>query len=326
MVENNRVLEEIVSDIHAKFGMKVINVHQLNKGWLNVKWRLTTGGGSVFVKFYHPDRYKLHVTEKRAKIEQTLYLQQRLFKSGLSCPEVYALEGRFIQESQGGHRYAIMDWVEGSVPDPGSISNSHMYELGRTTGRMHQLLRDVPLARHAWQPDQKACLKELQANFEQAATVRNMPLTGLLEKAIKNVQSLDFDVFAESPRGWIHWDLWADNLLLRENGAAAIVDFDRMDVAYPEIDIARAVLSGAWEKERLRPDAADCFLNGYREHAAAPKGTLLRAVHMLYLIESIWWLRTEIYEETGVPARFLQELAWLTEQWDGLPEIFSHIS
>ncbi|MBP1967864.1 phosphotransferase enzyme family protein [Paenibacillus aceris] len=325
MVESNQVLEEIVSDIEANFGIKVTNAHLLHKGWLNVKWRLTTVGGFIFVKFYHPDRYKLHLTEKRKKIEMTLYVQQQLFKSGLSCPEVYDLDGRFIQETRKGHRYAVMGWVEGSVPETGSISLCHMYDLGQTTGRMHQLLRDIPLARPAWEPDQKACLKALQANLEQARNARNLPLIDLLDKAIMNVQWLDFDVFAESPIGWLHWDLWADNLLLHENGAVTIVDFDRMDVAYPEIDIARAVLSGAWESERFRLDAADSFLKGYREHAALPEGTFLRAVQMLYLIESIWWLRTEIHEDSGVPARFFRELEWLTQQWERLPEIFCHI-
>lgn len=326
MVENNQVLEEIAADIQKSYGRRVTDAQRLNKGWLNVKWRLMTDQGLAFVKFYHPDRYKLHVPAKREKIEKTLYLQQRLHESGLSCPEVYAsMEGMFVQETPTGHHYAIMDWVEGNVPIPGCMSPSHMYDLGKTTGHMHRLLQDVPLGKQAWKPDQTACLKELQANLEQAIQCNNLPLIVMLEKAIKNVQALDFDIFSESSIGWLHWDLWADNLLICADGVAGIVDFDRMDVAYPDIDIARAVLSGAWEMDGIHVDTAQAFLDGYRERAAAPKGILVRAVQMLYLIESVWWLRTEIYEETGVPARFLQEMEWITEHWDRIPDLIGHL-
>ncbi len=326
MVEINQVLEEIVSDMHERFGRSVTDTYRLNRGWLNVKWRMVTDQGPVFVKFYHPDRYKLHVPEKRKKIELTLSLQQRLHESGLSCPEVYASAERvFMQETPAGHHYAVLSWVEGNVPVPGRMSDSHMVDLGKTTGHMHQLLQQVPLAKQAWKPDQAACLKELQANLEQAIQSNNLRLTALLEKAIRNIQTLDFERFSECRVGWLHWDLWADNLLLDAERIAAIVDFDRMDVAYPEIDIARAVLSGAWELGGIRLDTVHAFLHGYREHAEAPKGLLLRAIHMLYLIESVWWLRTEIYEETGVPARFLQEMEWLTEQWDRLPDLIGHL-
>jgi homoserine kinase type II len=326
MVEINQVLEEIVGDIQEKLGRRVTEANRIHKGWLNVKWRLTTDQGPVFVKFYHPDRYKLHLPEKRKKIEMTLNLQQRLYASGLSCPEVYASsQGVFLQETPAGHHYAIMDWLEGNVPVPGSMSHTHMYDLGKTTGHMHQLLQDVPLAKQAWKPDQTSCLKELHANLEEATQSNNLPLIALLEKAMKNVQALDFEVFSECLVGWLHWDLWADNLLLCADGIATIVDFDRMDVAYPAIDIARAVLSGAWERDGIRVDRVHAFLQGYREHAVAPRGILLRAVQMLYLIESIWWLRTEIYEETGVPARFLQEMEWLTEQWYRLPDLIGQL-
>jgi homoserine kinase type II len=323
--ENNRVLEEILANIKATFGIRVIDAHLLDKGWLNVKWRLTTDRGPLFVKFYHPNRYKLDVPEKRKKIEQTLVLQQWLHNSDVPCPEVYSFEGQFIQETATGNRYAMMDWVRGDVPKPGCISDSHMYQLGQTTGRMHQLLRGVQLDITAWRPDQSACLLDLQNNMEQAKKEENRPVMEILERAIVNVQSLDFEMFSDSPVGWLHWDLWVDNLLMSEQRVAGIVDFDRMAVAYPELDIARAILSGAWGDERIRIDAVQAFMDGYREHSTAPKGILLRAIKMLYLIESVWWFRTEIYNDTGVPTRFLQEMEWLTKQWDNLSDMLLDI-
>lgn len=325
MGANEQVLEEITSHIHASFGVKVDGAKELDKGWLNVKWQLTTERGLLFVKYYHPNRYKLHVAEKRKKIEQTLQLQMRLCRAGLPCPQVFGLEGQFILETAAGQPYALMDWVEGSTPEAGDISDFHMYGLGKTTGRMHQLLRDVRLEKATWKPDQAACLTGLQANLEQAGQAGNDQLADQLAQAIANVRALDFELFSESPEGWLHWDLWVDNVLLNEKGVAGIVDFDRMDVAYPEIDAARAVLSGAWKEGRIRMEGVHAFLEGYREHADAPKGMLLRAIRMLYLIESVWWLRNEILGDTGVPVRFYQELAWLTKEWGYLPDLLQEI-
>ncbi|MDR6884544.1 phosphotransferase [Bacillus sp. 3255] len=321
MTANHQVLEEIASHLHANFGLNVYDAVELHKGWLNVKWQLKTERGLFFVKYYHPNRYRLHLPEKRKKIEQTLQLQTQLFKAELPCPQVLGREGRFIQETAAGQQYALMEWLDGCTAEAGDISEFHMYELGRTTGRMHWLLRDVRPGKAAWKPDQAASLTGLQANLEQAQQAGNGPLAELLERAIGNVRALDCERLAESPTGWLHWDLWVDNLLLNEKGVAGIVDFDRMDVAYPEIDAARAVLSGAWTNKRVRIEAVRAFLEGYRQHAAAPKGMLLRALRMLYLIESVWWLRAEILEDAGVPARFYQELVWLTEEWDRLADL-----
>jgi homoserine kinase type II len=320
-MSNEQVLEEIEADIKADFGMRVIDSQLLDKGWLNVKWHITTDHGPIFVKFYHPNRYKLDLPEKRKKIERTLHLQQWLHKSGLSCPAVYSFEGQFIQETATGNRYAVMDWVEGNVHMPGCISTSHMFDLGRTTGRMHRLLREIQLDIPAWRPDQAACLIELENNLAQAKKEDNRIIMELLVQAIVHVQSIDFELLSDSPVGWLHWDLWVDNLLFNDRGVAGIVDFDRMAVAYPEIDVARAVLSGAWSDGRFRMEAIQAFMDGYREYVDAPKGMLLRAIKMLYLIESIWWLRTEVHNESGMPVRFLQEIEWLTNHWVTLSDM-----
>ncbi|MDR6549884.1 homoserine kinase type II [Paenibacillus qinlingensis] len=297
----------------------------LTKGWLNVKWRcdIQPDSRSVFVKYYHPDRYKLHLPERRAKIERTLFLQQRLHEQGFTCPRVYEGNGAYIQETPSGFLFAMMDWVQGNVREAGKMSRSDMYDFGQKTGRMHQLLCDEELDASAWHPNQTACLADLQSNLKQARDEQCHPLIELLEQAIHHVEMLDFRIFEESRIGWTHWDLWADNVIVDENKIAGIVDFDRMAVAYPEIDVARAILSGAFDAGGIRVDAVQAFIAGYREHMEVPTGLILRSFKMLYLIESIWWLRTPVLRDTAVPKRFLEEMIWLTQHWDELPYLFS---
>jgi homoserine kinase type II len=114
-----------------------------------------------------------------------------------------------------------------------------------------------------------------------------------------------------------------DNILLHEQGLAGIVDFDRMTVAYQEIDLARAVMSGALRDGELRVETARAFMDGYREHSEVPQGMLTRAMRLLYLVESIWWLRTEVRTESelrGLLGRFVEEMHWIEDNWATLPD------
>ncbi|MFX7329454.1 hypothetical protein ABTI69_21925, partial [Acinetobacter baumannii] len=66
----------------------------------------------------------------------------------------------------------------------------------------------------------------------------------------------------------------------------------------------------------------------YRKHAAASGELLVRAIRMLYLIESIWWLRAEVRVESELRellARFLRELRWIEEHWRELPGLLERV-
>jgi len=64
-------------------------------------------------------------------------------------------------------------------------------------------------------------------------------------------------------------------------------------------------------------------MSGYREHAEAPHVNLARAFKLLYLVESIWWLRTDVRSKSemrGLLARFLEEIHWIEDHWDSLAD------
>jgi homoserine kinase type II len=86
----------------------------VDEGWLNVKWKMETDQGPIFVKYYHPERYKLHkrLNRKRA-IEKTLKLQFGLNKAGIPCPRPYNDNTHFLQETRSGLFYTVQNWVDG---------------------------------------------------------------------------------------------------------------------------------------------------------------------------------------------------------------------
>jgi homoserine kinase type II len=323
--DNELCIEEIAASLKDKFGLSVREATPIDKGWLNVKWRIVTDEGALFVKYYHPERYKLHTNlDRRKAMERTLQLQQGLSDGGIPCPRVHLYDGQTIQETRSGSHYTLQDWVEGRTPHAGCLNTDQMYELGIATGRMHDWLRThAPADKLAWKPDRDAYWREWQVNWVKANEAEDQTVIEWLRRSQAIVQSLDFRIFDLCPTGWLHWDLWVDNLLFNGTAVAGIVDFDRMAVAYPEIDIARAILSGALGNGGLQIENVRAFTNGYREAADVPHGVLSRSMRMLYVIESIWWLRTEIRlqsELRGLLGRFVEEMHWIEDNWETLAE------
>ncbi|WP_179232690.1 phosphotransferase enzyme family protein [Paenibacillus rigui] len=321
---------EIAAHLKERFGFSVMEVASVDNGWLNVKWKMVTDRGIIFVKYYHPDRYKLNSNpERRRSIERTLQLQHGLCLAGIPCPDVYLGEGYFIQETPSGLLYTVQDWIDGSTGQAGSLNAAQMYELGAATGRMHKWLRSVPpLSQSAWKPDRGAYLREWKGNWEKAEAAGDGTVMEWLRRSHAIVESTDFRMFESFQTGWLHWDLWVDNILLHEQGLAGIVDFDRMSMAYQEIDLVRALLSGALQGGQVKVEIARALVEGYREHVAVPRDKLAKAMKMLYLIESIWWLRTEVRMESelrGLLGRFVEEMHWIEHHWVELPDLLESL-
>ncbi|MBW7461147.1 aminoglycoside phosphotransferase family protein, partial [Paenibacillus sepulcri] len=118
---------EIAVHLKNRFGLSVREAAPIDKGWLNVKWKMITDQGPVFVKYYHPERYKLHARpERRSAIEKTLQLQNGLSAAGIPCPGVYLFNGQFIQETPSGLFYTVLDWVDGYTAQAGCLNAAQM--------------------------------------------------------------------------------------------------------------------------------------------------------------------------------------------------------
>ncbi|MFB5760221.1 phosphotransferase enzyme family protein [Paenibacillus medicaginis] len=316
---------EIAAHLKHTFGLSVSEAAVIDKGWLNIKWKMVTDQGPRFIKYYHPVRYNLNARpEKRNAIENTLRIQHVLNRAGVPCPQVFPHNSHCIQETPSGLLYTMLEWTDGYTAEAGSLNTIQMYQLGQAAGKMHKWLRSVPpLNKPAWKPDKDLYLKEWQVNHEKAQAAGDEIVLEWLNRSRQVVKAMDFRMFESSPAGWLHWDLWVDNILLNPEGLASIVDFDRMTMVYQEIDIARAILSGSLRNGQLNKEAAQAFLNGYREHLEVPYGMLSRAMYMLYLDESIWWLRTEVRMESEIRSllhRFVEEMHWIEDHWTTLPD------
>lgn len=317
--------ESVFAHMADAFGVTVTGYSQNDLGLLNMKWTISCGSGELFVKCYHPKRYTLSEPGLNRQVERSLAFQHHLHKHGGLCPDVLRVDDRHLLQTPEGYYYVVMQPAEGAPPKAGEVGTERMYRLGQATGRMHTLLQALPAEGTPWRPSPDKLTGKWQINLDAALAAAEPHSAALraIERQGDILRTLEPSMFDGLMPGWAHWDFWVDNFLFDADDQVQIIDFDTVQYSYPEIDTARALLSGAWHEGTLQREAAAAFLAGYREQHDFPAGRLPVALKLLWCREAHWWLRASMLDHASIPPkRFAEELVWLTEQWDRLDELF----
>lgn len=303
--------------------MKILDFHSISRGYQNYKWVLTKADEEkIFVKQYHPERFTL---QKLEKVEKTLKLQSYLRKNGFSCPKPFDFNGQYILQEEN-IRFVVMEYIEGNLAVPGTMTNNQLYNLGKSTGYMHRVLSSIntktPL-KEDWKPSKYEMEEKWANNWTNAQlNQHSIRVYEALVKQKEILDRIDFQLFLDCNMGWTHWDLWADNILFQSNQVSAILDFDRMRYVYPELDVSRAILSGAYSvRSGMNWLGVASFLQGYNEFLSFTARKLIRAFKLTWCQESPWWITHDINERGENPKRFFEEILWISENWDRLEEM-----
>lgn len=333
LTTENQLLGEIAEWLKRHVSAELLSAERIRRGLMNEKWIVETNMGRLFVKTYHPGRYKMQNPESRGKIEIALQLQLLFYQSGGPCPEPLTLEGRCIHILPCGRYMTVMTCCPGAMVLAGKIGEQRMHSLGRAAADMHAVWDSaaalgreaaMPPGEPIWQLSREKMGRAWEESWEAARDsterVRNALL---LQKTI--MDSLGNVDFAPLTAGWAHLDLWADNLLFEGDSLAAIVDFDRARYSFPALDIGRAVLSGTLSERGFRKDAVVAFAEGYRSVRPLQPGSLLRAIQYAWCIESSWWIKPSLESSSAVPARFAAEMIHTAERWEQLDALLGNI-
>ncbi|SEN28686.1 homoserine kinase type II [Lihuaxuella thermophila] len=278
----------------------------------------------LFIKRYDPERYPC---PKLKEVHKALQLQAYLHEAGVACPRLYGLLRGYLLQTRSGIAFCFMDACEGTEIDPGSATSGQMYDLGRVTGQMHRILSRLPMKELNGLPSRSQLLDKWRAEWNKAqAEKAGEPVMEALEKQRKIMENLNTDFFHDCEKGWAHRDLWVDNILFQGEKVSAILDFDRMKFAFPGLDVARAVLSGAYaSRTGLNMKAVSAFVQGYREYKKLTPGQLARSFRLLWCLESSKWLTADIAERSEHPQRFFAEMCWIAAHWMELEEMMKKI-
>ncbi|KMQ10538.1 phosphotransferase [Bacillus cereus] len=320
------IFQELKVECETLFEFKIRNAIPIHRGWLNLKWKLETDAGDFVLKQYNQERYKMYNSDL---LIQALQQQQRLHNNGVSCPKVLIYKNNVMHISKSDERFIVLEHKEGSLVSPGKVNQKEIHSLGQTIGYMHNLLNDGSLIKGEnpkfVPPTKEARLKhweDKRREVEKLGKEHILPYIKLQQEA---TQLVSVDQFHNSKCGWVHRDLWVDNFLFHNDKVSAILDFDRMDYDYVELDIGRVVISCALSDGVLNKSLVASFLEGYRNEVDFPVGNIVRAIQILWYMESTWWIHANMDQHSVPPSRFADEMNWIAENYGALHNILADL-
>ena len=325
ILTDEMILDDLVKTFLRLFGLNVIETTSIKRGWLNLKWKVMTDAGEFLLKQYNKERYKLYNPEE---LLIAFSQQIRLYDQGLACPKLLSQNESILLESDNGELFTVMEYCQGKLILPGKINVHQMYDLGRATGKMHRLLNDGTLGiKNSPQfipPSREERLAHWNSVRENTKGTGKPQLLADIETQFKATEEMDIEILELLQTGWAHRDLWVDNLLFKNNGLAAILDFDRLKYDYPQLDVARAVMSCALD-DNLDVSLASAFMEGYSEERNVVEGYLTYSLQLLWYMESTWWINANMDQHSVPPARFAKEMIWLAENQKNMSALLGNI-
>ncbi|MDA1867633.1 phosphotransferase [Bacillus cereus] len=320
------IFQELKVECETLFEFKIRNAIPIHRGWLNLKWKLETDAGDFVLKQYNQERYKMYNSDL---LIQALQQQQRLHNNGVSCPKVLIYKNNVMHISKSDERFIVLEHKEGSLVSPGKVNQKEIHSLGQTIGYMHNLLNDGSLIKGEnpkfVPPTKEARLKHWEDKRREVENLGKEHILPYIKLQQEATQLVSVDQFHNSKCGWVHRDLWVDNFLFLNDKVSAILDFDRMDYDYVELDIGRVVISCALSDGVLNKSLVASFLEGYRNEVDFPVGNIVQAIQMLWYMESTWWIHANMDQHSVPPSRFADEMNWIAENYGVLHHILADL-
>lgn len=310
----NDIFLELKEKTEYLFGLHLENPIPINLGYLNLKWKVRTEKGQFVIKQISKERYAKHDFEKII-LEQDLALREQLrqFENGTLCPKILKNKDHIIHKSSSGERFIIMEYVEGENLLPGTLNEKQMYSLGQMTANMHNVSNDGTYSTDR-SPKFSPPIVEERIDYWTSlyeTCEENDHFLEIVEIRIKATKQFNLDMIKSCKPGWAHRDLWVDNILFSGDELSAILDFDRFAFDYPELDIARAIMSGALNGNTFNENCASAFLEGYRTKRNLENGVFVRSLYLLWYLESPWWIRSNLNHNRYQEVQFQNEMIWL---------------
>ena len=240
-------LTELIDD----YGLgRMASSHGIPTGSVNTNYLLDTPRG----------RHLLRIDEVKGELDVKRELDLLLFlrKQGFPCPQPLAdRKGRYYREV-GGKCVSLYRYVDGKVVTADRLTAKRLEHVGRMLAELHTVGRQYKKG------------IENRFSYERIADIYRTVRDRLPAYFKRIVRTLDDEIdylrhYLETklPRGIIHGDLFADNLVFQGDKLVAVLDFEAAARARYVFDLATAVNALCFAREQYDLGRFEALMTGY---------------------------------------------------------------
>jgi len=220
-------------------------------GSVNTHYLLETNKGKFFLKI---DEVKSHL-EAQQELDLLLFLRAQ----GFSCPQPLAdRQGRHLHDYEG-KAVSVYPYLAGRAFSEADLTPAHLEKAGQSLASLHFLGQGYK------QEIENRFSFERVIDLYQRVRVQLPPyfrhLTHILDDEVAHQQQYRED---RLPKGIIHGDLFADNLLFRGGKITGVLDFEAACQGKFIYDLATAVNALCYTNEHYLIERFEALLNGYQ--------------------------------------------------------------
>lgn len=246
--------------LERKFLLSMVEDHGLGKlsrvtgvpaGSVNTHYLLETRKGKFFLKI---DEVK-NPSEARRELELLLFLRAH----GFACPQPLAdRQGRYLRDYKG-KMVSVYPHLAGRPFSEAQLTPALLEKAGHTLASLHLLGQGYKKGNENRFSFER--ISELYQEVRDTLPPYFRHLVHILDDEIAHQQEYREE---KLPKGIIHGDLFADNLLFRGGKVAGVLDFEAACHGKFIYDLATAVNALCYAEERYRIERFDALLNGYQ--------------------------------------------------------------
>lgn len=251
MTEYTQITKRDAGEIAADYGLpKLMAIRPVREASVHTHFLLETAKGRFIIKI---DEVKSEIEVKR-ELDLLLFLR----KHGLPCLVPLAdRRGRHCRD-WAGRLLSLYRHIDGRTEAPEDLSMAQLENIGR-------VLADLHLIGKAYKKG-----VENRFGFDRVAEIYSGVRSRLPLYLKKIVRTLDEEVeylrnYLENklPKGIIHGDLFANNVMFRGDKVVAITDFEAAGRGKFIFDLATAVNALCFEDGRYSLKKFEALVGGY---------------------------------------------------------------
>jgi len=235
------ILEELVDDYG--FG-RIATAAGISQGSVNSNYLLETSKGKFLLRI---DEVKSEMEVKR-EIDLLVFLRRHSFP----CPHpIQDRKGRYYRDFQN-KCLSLYKYSDGRLLTPERLGLNHLENIGRTLGDLHVIGKGYKKG-----IDNRFSFERI-ADLYLGVRTRLPNYFRKISRALDDeVEYLNHYLEGKLPKGVIHGDLFADNLLFRGERLTAVLDFEAACRGKFIFDLATAVnalcfVDGQYSLDRFR--------------------------------------------------------------------------